>query len=192
MDYGVNILYQLVDYVETATISAWDSIVLFFTAIPGRIVAAVTSLVTILGDFFTNLWVTLKNNVISGWNSIIDFIKAVPGRITSFGDSFISAGKDIIRGFFSGLSSTGGFAEDVGRSIVNTFKSGLNFAIDNINSGINAVSKFVPGGLPTIPRVQSGGLIAGSTLLQAGERGSELVLPLTGQRGRNRYTSLPG
>lgn len=176
---------RLWNSVATWTTDAWNNdIYPFLAAIPGQIWSALSSLPGILGDFFTGLWADVRQWAVDGWNSVISWISGVPGRIAGLTGRFTSAGQGIIRGFFNGLASAWGYAGSVGAAVYGAFKSGLNWAIGAINSGIASVDDVLPGSLPRIPYLASGGVVGGPTVAMVGEAGDEMVLPLSGSRGR--------
>lgn len=166
------------------TVNAWNTMIAWFIALPGRIVAAISALATMLGNFFTKLWADIKQGAVDGWNAVVAWIQSIPGKLSSLGGQFLNAGKNMIRSLFDGLASAGEFAGRVGSSVYNALKSGLNWAIRQINSGIDSVDSVLPGSLPRLPMLASGGIAAGPTIAGIGEAGDEMVMPLQGQRGR--------
>lgn len=171
--------------VSTWTSEAWnDTILPFISALPGRIWDALSSLPGILGDFFSQLGSDIWSWVTSAFDSVVDYVAGVPGRISDLASRFVSAGAGIIRGFFDGLSNVGGMGGRLGNAVYGALKSGLNWAIGAINSGIAAVDDALPGSLPRIPMLASGGLVSGPTVAMVGEAGDEMVTPLTGSAGK--------
>jgi len=168
--------------VSSWTVNAWNSMIAWFQALPGRIVAAIISLSIMMAAFFTQLWNDVRTWAINGWNSILDWIRSVPGRIMNLISTFQNAGLSLIKGFFSGLSSASGFADNIGNAVWGAVKSSLNWAIRQINTGIAHVDDILPGSIPRIPLLAKGGIALGPAMV--GEAGQELALPLQGQRGR--------
>lgn len=112
-----------------------------------------------------------------GWKTVLSDIASVPGRISKFGDKLQSAGDNLIGRFFSGLGHGADKIGDVAKGIYEDLKGYLNRAISTINSGINKVGKFFPGGLPNIPHLANGAFVTSPTLALIGERNPEVVLP---------------
>lgn len=170
--------------VSTWTANAWTTVILpFIYSIPERIAVGIASLRERLYTFFSQLWADVRTWAVNGWNSIIAWINGVPERIASMGVRFYNSGLALIKGFFNGLvngASSG--ASSVGNAIFGAFKSGLNWAIRQINAGIAQVDDSLPGSLPRIPQLAKGGLALGPSMI--GEAGKEIALPLQGQRGK--------
>src|SRR5690606_41108501 len=99
------------------TVAAWGDMVAWFAALPGRITGAISALGDMLRDFFAELRAEIRDGAVSGWNEVVDWVKSIPGQLASLGSSFAAAGKDIIRGLFSGLSSAGEFAGNLGSAV---------------------------------------------------------------------------
>lgn len=176
--------------VKTATVTAWDATIAWMQALPGRILAAVFGLALMLGTFLINLWNDIKTGAVNGWNAVIDWIKGIPAKLSNLGSTFLTAGKNMIRSLFDGLASAGEFAGRVGSAVYGAFKTGLNWAIRQINTGISSVDDILPGSLPRIPLLAAGGITTGATQAVVGENGPEAVLPLSGQRGRKTMEML--
>lgn len=157
-----------------------DAVVAFFTNLPGRALGALASLGSIIGGAFTAALAWARSAVASGFDSIMALIGSVPGRISSFTGAMFNAGANLIRGFMSGLSQIGGFAGNVASAIVSGIRAGLNGVIGGINSGIAAIDAILPGSLPRIPSLATGGLTTREGLARLHPR--ELVLPLEDRR----------
>lgn len=179
----VNFFTGLWTQVVTFTVSTWNDFLAWLTALPAKIVASIVSLYSMLQTFFTQLWQGVLAWAISGWNSVIAFISSVPSRIAAMAIQFYNSGINLIKGLFNGITSgAASSAAGVGNAIFGAFKSGLNWAIRQINAGIASVDDKLPGNLPRIPTLASGGLALGPSIV--GEAGAEVALPLTGQRGK--------
>lgn len=165
---------------RNATTTAVGAIVAFARALPGRITSALASLAGILAGAFRTALSAARSAVVSGFNSIVSFAASVPGRLTGLASRFLSAGRNIIAGFFKGLSSGSGFAGNVGSAIVSSIRGGLNAVIGRINAGIAAIDARLPGSLPRIPGLATGGLTTDDMLARL--HPNELVLPLTDRR----------
>ena len=129
-------------------------VIYIFTVLPGKIAGFVGRLPRIIGGAFKDAWDWAKREVREGANAIIDFVQTLPRRIS-------------------------GFMRNVGGSIFNGLKSGINAVISGFNSGINRVAGAVHISLPNIPLLAAGGLITSPTLAVVGEAGKEAVIPMS-------------
>lgn len=112
-----------------------------------------------------------------GWKTVLSDIASIPGRIGKFGDKIFNAGLSLISRFFVGLEHGADKIGSVAKGIYDDLKGYLNKAINVINSGINKVGKFFPGGLPNIPHLALGAFVTSPTIALIGERNPEVVLP---------------
>ena len=174
-EFFTNLWNQAVEIVATGIANT----LLFFHDLPANIAAALASLTAIVGDLFTAALEWGKQTVIDGFNNIVEFVRSVPSRIAGLASDFLAAGRNLIAGFFNGLSSAGSFVGDLASSIVSKIKGFLNSVIGKINSGIASVDDLLPGSLPRIPMLAAGAVITRPTLAGLGEAGTEVVIPLT-------------
>jgi phage-related protein len=165
---------------RTVTTAAAAAIVAYTAGLIGRIGSALAALPGIIGGAFRTALASARAAVTSGFNAIVSFAASVPGRLSGLAGRFLSAGRAIIAGFFRGLSSGSGFAGNVGSAIVSSIRSGLNGVIGRINAGIAAIDARLPGSLPRIPGLATGGLTTNDMLARL--HPNELVLPLTDRR----------
>lgn len=169
--------------VVSTTVSLLDSAVAFVVSVPGRISSGLSSLYGIVTGAFSRALSAARSTVVDGFNSIVSWIAGVPGRISNLGGRFLSAGRGLMQGFFNGLKQAGGFAGDVGAAVVSAIRSGLNSAIRSINSGIARIDDVLPGSLPRIPMLASGGMTTGPMLAALSEYGqNEVVVPIDDPR----------
>ena len=165
------------------TVSAANATVSFVTSLPGRIGAALAALYGIITGAFSRALSAGRSIVVSGFNSIVSFVTSVPGRLSGLAGRFLSAGRSLMTGFFNGLKAAGGLAGDVGAAIYRSIKGFLNSAIGSINAGIGKVDAVLPGSLPRIPQLATGGMTLGPTLAALSETGRrEVVLPVEDPR----------
>ncbi|MFJ9443252.1 phage tail tape measure protein [Kitasatospora sp. NPDC101235] len=86
------------NWVSNAAVNAGRAIVNFFT---GWGLAGVLS----------RIWSTVYDGAVSGWNATINWIRGVPGWIRDgigdLGNLLVSAGGDVVRGLWRGISSMG-------------------------------------------------------------------------------------
>jgi hypothetical protein len=155
------------------------SIVAVFMAIPGLLADAGNA----IWGFITDLWqrtvVQSYNTVVEGFNKVVGFFQSLPDRIRALGPALYIAAVQLGHRIGDGLANIGTFASDVGRKIVNTIKSGINWVISSINSGIAEIDDKLPGSLPRIPMLARGAVVDSPTLALVGEAGPEVVVPLS-------------
>lgn len=171
------------DAVTNVVVTAGNAVINFVVELPGRIGSGLSSLYGIITGAFSRALSAGRTTAVNGFNSIVSFIGSIPGRISALGGRFVSAGKGLMTGFFNGLKQAGGAAADVGAAIYNSVKGFLNSAIRSINSGIGKVDAVLPGSLPRIPQLATGGMTLGPTLAALSETGRrEVVLPVEDPR----------
>lgn len=155
-----------------------DDVVGFFSALPGRALAAVAGIGNTLNAGLQNMK-SFASGVVS---DVVGFFTGLPGKIltaaTSVGTSFVS-------GLTSGLSALGGALR---KAIVEPIDAVLS-AWNSIGFDVNLPSVHVPhvgdvgGGhlsfhVPQIPLLAAGGIVTSPTLAMIGEAGPEAVIPL--------------
>jgi phage-related protein len=165
-----------------ATLGAGRAILGFLSALPGQIAGFLAALPGIIGGFFRDAWAAAQRFVLDGINKVVGAIASAPGRIAAFAGQMLDAGRRLIASLFDGLSQVGGFAGDVASAIVSGIKSGVNYIIDRLNSGIASVWPDFAGSPPQIPRLAHGGIITHRIVAEIGEAGPEVVIPLTRPR----------
>jgi hypothetical protein len=151
-------------------------------AIPGILGDALSA----VGAFFSDTWHGIINDiqvtVETGFHRVMDFFQSLPGRIAALGPALYVAAVQLGHKIGDGLANIGTFASDVGRKIVNTIKSGINWVIGSINSGIAEIDDKLPGTLPRIPMLARGDVVDSPTLALVGEAGPEVVIPLSDRK----------
>jgi len=126
-------------------------------------------------------------SAVSGYVSrIVGAVTSIPGRIGSAAGSMLSAGRNLISSFWSGIRSgagnVGGFVSDLGSAIKNGLNNILHLPlhIPRINTHLPGVGTI--GGEVLIPALAKGGIIPatpGGRLVRVAEAGqSEAVVPL--------------
>lgn len=130
--------------------------------------------------------------IFTGWASsitaAIDNIKAVFGGIIEFIQNVFSgnwsaAWQNIVDIF----SNIFGAIANLVKAPINGVISAINFILEKINSISVTIPDWVPGvggkqlgfNLPTIPQLAEGGVVNQPTLLEAGEAGTEAIIPLS-------------
>lgn len=159
---------------------AGSSILDFLSSLPERAGNAISSLVDIVGGWFSSAFESAKAFVLSGIDSIESFFKSIPDKIKAIGPALLSAARGLGQKIGDGLSAIGDFASDIGSKIVSTIKSGINRIVDGINRGIADIDDKIPISLPRLPHFAKGGIIDNPTVAVLGEGGKrEVVVPLT-------------
>lgn len=156
----------------------------FFRTLPTRIGEFLATSARVVGEWFTNMWNTAKEKTIAGTIAVIDFIKSVPGKLVALGVFFVDAGRKLITGFINALKGSGSLAGDLGSAIVRSIKGLLNNVISRVNDGIASIDNKLPGNLPRIPLLNSGGVTLGAPLAQL--HPNEAVIPLDDPRALAR------
>jgi phage-related protein len=148
------------------------------TGIPGALATAGTAILDFFSGLWTNVVETNTNLVKTGYDNLVSFLFGLPGRVAALGPKLYNAAVNLGREIGRGLSNIGNFASDIGGKIVSTIKSGINWVINSINSGIADIDAKLPGTLPRIPQLAKGAMIDTPTLALVGEAGPEVVVPL--------------
>lgn len=135
------------------------------------------------------------------WNGVVNFIKGFVTNVKNFLNPIVNWINQYviqpIAGFFSGLwngitSGVKGMVEGIKTvlgMIGNFVKTPINAIIDALNGVIDSINRvkvpdWVPGlggkspNFPKIPKLARGGVLHRSTLVEAGEAGSEAIVPL--------------
>jgi hypothetical protein len=153
-----------------------------FLAIPGLLSAAGNAIWSFITDLWQRTVVDAYNNVAAGFEKVIGFFTGLPDRIRAIGPALYTAAVQLGHKIGDGLANIGTFASDVGHKIVDTIKSGINWVIRSINSGIAEIDDKLPGTLPRIPQLAKGAVVDSPTLALVGEAGPEAVIPLNNPR----------
>lgn len=160
-------------FLDPNVIAAGRAIIETFTAL-FDIASAVANF------FLTDLPNAIGEFRLAAGQAIVDvmkFVSDIPDNLGKMVGRFIKAGKDLITGFFEGLSN--GPVGDLARNIGNAVKGVLNQVIAGINFSIGVIDDVLPMSLPRIPQLAKGGMATGATLAMIGEGAhDEVVLPL--------------
>lgn len=146
------------DWVVRTVSNGVDRAIAFFKALPGRALAELRALPGQLRSLMVQAWSWVVTATENGANRVVSFARALPGRLA-------------------------GFFRNVGTTVLDGLKSGINAVIRGFNSGIDKVGGFLHIGMPHIPQLAAGGLVSQPTLAVVGEAGPEAVVPM-GSPGR--------
>ena len=95
--------YVFKTWIETA----WNNEVAFWSAIPGKIISAVSALGSMLWNWIVTAWNLLNSAILSAWNATASWFGGLPGRILGaigdLGSVLYNAGKAVIEGLWNGL-----------------------------------------------------------------------------------------
>lgn len=164
----------------------------FFKEQFGKAVDRVKTAFSVVGDFFKNVWSDIKNafSNVGGWfkdkfQTAVDNVKNVFSKI---GDFFGDLWNTI-------KSKVTNLATNIGDTIGNTIKAGINGVISFVESTLNKIPEVVNGAIKMIndipgvdigwrmgnfnlPRLAKGGIVDEPTIAEIGENGKEAVIPL--------------
>lgn len=157
-----------------------DEALAYIASMPEKIGTFLANLPAVLVSAFTSAFVAARNAVSTGIGNVVGLAASIPDKLGALKNRLLQVGKDLISGFFSGLTNVGTFVGDIAGKIVDGIKSGINYVIDKINVGLDDVDDFLPFDLPKIPRLARGGLTQGTGL--AVLHPTEAVLPLEDTR----------
>lgn len=136
--------------------------------------------VPFLGAFFTGWASSITaaiDNIKAVFSGIIEFIQNV------FSGNWSAAWQNIVDIF----SNIFGAIANLVKAPINGVISAINFILEKINGISVTIPDWVPGvggkqlgfNLPTIPQLAEGGVVNQPTLLEAGEAGTEAIIPLS-------------
>ena len=117
-----------------------NAIVGFFASLPGRALAAVRSIVSLLGGVFTAAQAAVTARVRALVNSAVNFIRTLPSRakaaLGNVGSVLTAAGRQLVQGMINGIRSAAG-------ALVSAAKNVVSGAINGAKSllGISSPSK---------------------------------------------------
>ena len=126
-----------------------------------------------IGGFFSNLWA----NIVSVWQAAGSWFQE--NVATPIQNAF-QAVSDFVRGIFNGLI---GFVE----GMINRVIGGINSFVGGFSGIVEKAASFLGvewdgiGEVPevTLPRLAKGGIVDNPTVLEAGEAGTEAIIPLS-------------
>ena len=150
------------------TVSGW-----FQTNVIQPLVNFFAPIVESIGGFFSNLWA----NIVSVWQAAGSWFQE--NVATPIQNAF-QAVSDFVRGIFNGLI---GFVE----GMINRVIGGINSFVGGFSGIVEKAASFLGvewdgiGEVPevTLPRLAKGGIVDNPTVLEAGEAGTEAIIPLS-------------
>lgn len=165
-----NAVHAVINAVAGFFLDLWSNIQATWSAVAGWFQ---TNVIQPLVGFFSNLWA----NIVAVWQAAGSWFQdnvAVPIQ------NAFQAVSDFVRGIFNGLL---GFVESMINSVigaVNKFVGGFSGIVEKAASflgvdwdGIAEVPEV------TLPRLAKGGIVDNPTILEAGEAGTEAIIPLS-------------
>ena len=184
----------------TAIQAVWNSVTAYFKAIFDTIAGIFSAVTAVLHGDFAGAWEAIKG-VFSSWGayfqSLWDGVKAIFGSVADwFGTTFTAAWTAVKNVFSTGGEIFMGIVDgilDGFKTVVNGIIGGLNAVIkvpfDGINAALNGIRGVDIMGLkpfdwigtitvPQIPMLAQGGIVDSPTILEAGEAGTEAIIPL--------------
>lgn len=187
----------------------WDKAKNFVLSIFDKIVNILGKFASIGSKLVRNIWDGISG--LAGWligkvsdfiGNVADKIRELPGKIISVAGRMLDAGRHIMGSLFDGiknaLKGVGGFAADLGRTIVDGLISAINgllhlpLSIPQITIPIPFAPDIHLGPytiLPKIPHLATGGLITKSGWALVGEKGAEVVQLPAGSKVNPHGTS---
>lgn len=180
--------------------AVWNSVTAYFKAIFDTIAGIFSAVTAVLHGDFAGAWEAIKG-VFSSWGayfqSLWDGVKAIFGSVADwFGTTFTAAWTAVKNVFSTGGEIFMGIVDgilDGFKTVVNGIIGGLNAVIkvpfDGINAALNGIRGVDIMGLkpfgwigtitvPQIPMLAQGGIVDSPTILEAGEAGTEAIIPL--------------
>lgn len=150
-----------------AVVSGW-----FDTTVIQPLIGFFAPIVETIGGFFASLW----NNICSIWQAAGSWFSE--NVATPINNAFQSVG-NFVKGVFNSVI---GFVE----KMINSVVSGINKFIGGFNGVVGKAASVVGIGwdgiasVPSVslPRLAKGGIVDAPTILEAGEAGSEAIIPL--------------
>jgi hypothetical protein len=139
--------------IRDGAVAGWNAVVDWIKQVPGWIYQAFLNFTPI--GLLIKHWESIKQGAVAGFNATIDWIKGVPGMITgalgNLGSLLVSAGGDVVRGLWSGISSMGGWLKDklvsfVSSAIPGPIKSALGIASPS-KVMAREVGRWIPAGI---------------------------------------------
>lgn len=175
-------IVRAVPQIITAILGSFGTIGTDLAAVFSGAWQAVKEVFAPVGEFFSGVWSSIQG----AFGSIVEWFSGVFAKAWQAVKDVFSTGGAIFVGIVDGI--LGGF-----KTVVNGIIGGLNAVIkvpfDGINSALNTIKGvsivglkpfdwITPISIPQIPMLASGGVVDQPTILEAGEAGTEAIIPL--------------
>lgn len=99
--------------IKTATVRVFGAIVAFFKTWGPRILTVLAGPIGLVAKYIIQHWQAIKQGAVNAFGAVISFARSIPGRIKSavgnLGRTLYSAGGDLLRGIWNGMSSIAGW-----------------------------------------------------------------------------------
>lgn len=175
-------IVQAIPQIITAVLNAFGTLKDDLARVFSGAWEAIKEIFAPAGEFFSGIWSGIKSafGAVSDWFSGVftDAWQAVKDVFSTGGAIFVGIVDGILDGF---------------KTVVNGIIGGLNAVIkvpfDGINTALNTIKGvsivgvkpfdwITPISIPQIPLLAEGGVVNQATILEAGEAGSEAIIPL--------------
>ncbi|WKX70052.1 phage tail tape measure protein [Streptomyces sp. XD-27] len=147
--------------IRSATSTAWNAVIAFVRSIPGRIVSFFVNW-TLPGVIIRH-WQSIKTGTVRKAGEMLAYVRTLPGKIVgyfgNFGTMLVSAGKDLVRGLWTGITSMGDWL----KSKVKGFAGGI---VDSVTGALgigspskvmaSKVGRWIPAGVAAGIRSEQG------------------------------------
>jgi hypothetical protein len=139
--------------IKDGAVAGWNAVVDFVKQVPSMIYNAFLNFTPI--GLLIKHWDTIKQGAVAGFSATVEWIKGVPQMILtalgSLGNLLLSAGGDVVRGLWNGISNMGGWLKD---KLIGFAKSAIPGPIASA-LGINSpsrvmrdeVGRWIPAGI---------------------------------------------
>ncbi|MEH7117216.1 hypothetical protein V7128_07310 [Neobacillus vireti] len=192
---------SVMNTVKSAFSSAWNAI----SSVVSSVISRIKSIIQTITAFVQGVVSRVKSAFSSAFNAVASVVSSVISRIKSVVNTIASTASSVGSRIRSAFSSAWNGVSSVVSSAISSIKSKISSiwstassiasriksAFSNLFSGIK-VPHFSMGGwspkdLPKLPKISvswhaKGGILDSATLIGAGEKGAEAIVPLSSQR----------
>ena len=168
---GAILAYNVVMLIATGISSAFGAVMAFITSPISLVVLAIAAVIAI-GVLLYKNWDSIISWAGSLWNSI----KSIFGKIGSFVG-------DVWKGIVNGAIGMVNTVIKVIETMANAWLTPFNLIIKGLNKipGVNI--SLLKVDLPSIPKLEEGGIVNKGQMFIAGENGKEAIMPLENNTG---------
>ena len=125
------------DAIRTVTSTVWDAIRAVLTAIWGAIRAVATSVFNAIKNVVLGVWNAVRSAATTAWNAVSEAVRTAINRIYEM----VGRIKGNILGIFSGA---GGWLLEAGKQVMRGFVSGLESGVGWVKDTLGSVTKLIP------------------------------------------------